>query len=787
MLVTFMMSWAAAQGGTISTVAGTGTRGFSGDGDLATAAQLFNPTNVTIDSAGNLFIADFDNDRIRKVDTSGIISTVAGTTEGFSGDGGLATAAQLSLPTDVAVDSAGNLFIADRLNYRIRKVDTAGIITTVAGDGTEGFSGDGGLATAAQLNWPFGVTVDSAGNLFIADFDNDRIRKVDTSGIITTVAGDGTEGFGGDGGPATAAQLRNPIDVTVDSAGNLFIADQINHRIRKVDTAGIITTVAGTTRGFGGDGGLATAAQLNRPYSVTVDSAGNLFIADFGNNRIRKVIPVSDQTITFTALANRTYGDAIFTVNATASSGLDVSFSSATPTVCTTNGTDGEDITLVTTGTCTINANQAGDANFNAAPQVQQSFTVTPKALTATVDDQSRIFGAANPTFTITYTGFVGADIATDLDSLAIATTTADATTPAGTVLITCDVTSFTDTNYTLAAGDCAAGTLTIGTVALTITAEDVTFVSGDPVPMYTVTYNGFVGADDPSVLGGTLDITDDTGGDYTTLGVFTLTPSGLTSTNYAITFVPGTLTIVRNPITQAPDIQLRDGNSTAADSITSNGLVPLSYGSFKRNQTVILDYLVRNPGAKTLDLGELTLPSFMSVEGDALPERLASFESALLQVRVDTSIAGTLTGQVSLTSNDPDVNEKPFTFDVVITISNEPANAVYVLPGVDLADVTVRPNQQNVPIYSAKLQVPTGSVAVTLNALSLTADNLPALSSVQSLTLVIDGGTRGIRDSRDVVLATVDGPSTDTITFTFPERTLQPNLPLWLLVVADF
>jgi hypothetical protein len=214
---------------------------------------------------------------------------------------------------------------------------------------------------------------------------------------------------------------------------------------------------------------------------------------------------------------------------------------------------------------------------------------------------------------------------------------------------------------------------------------------------------------------------------------------------------------------------------------------VPLSYGTYNRNQTVILDYLVRNPGAKTLELGELSLPPFMSVAGDTLPASLGSFDSVLLELAVDTSSAGTLEGQVSLTSNDPDTNENPFVFDVIINISNEPANAVYVLPGVELADITVSPNQQNVPVYSAKLLVPAGSVAVTLNALSLTADNLPALSSVQSLTLVIDGGTRGIQDSRDVVLATVSDLSTDTITFNFAERTLQPNLPLWILVVADF
>jgi len=277
--------------GVITTIAGDGTAGFSGDGSAATSAQLNRPYGVAVDAAGNLFIAELNNNRIRKVDTAGIITTVAGDgTAAYGGDNGAATAAQLFVPLGVAVDAAGNLFIAGTGSQRIRKVDTAGIITTVAGDGTAGFSGDGSAATSAQLNAPVGVAVDAAGNLFIVDKDNQRIRKVDTAGVITTIAGDGTQGSSGDGGLATAAQLNDPNGVAVDAAGNLFIADYRNERIRKVDTAGIITTIAGDgTSGFSGDDGAATAAQLNRPIGVGVDVAGNLFIADKDNSRIRKV------------------------------------------------------------------------------------------------------------------------------------------------------------------------------------------------------------------------------------------------------------------------------------------------------------------------------------------------------------------------------------------------------------------------------------------------------------------------------------------------------------------
>ena len=278
--------------GNISTVAGTGIFGFSGDGGPATSAQLSWPESVAVDTAGNLYIADLRNYRIRKVDATGVISTVAGTgIFGYSGDGGPATSAQLANLYSVAVDSAGNLYIAG--NHHIRKVDAStGNISTVAGSGEQGYSGDGGPATAAQLTFPDGVEVDAAGNLYIADTGNRCIRKVDIDGNISTIAGTGTRGFSGDGGPATAAQLRWPRGVAVDTAGNLYITD--GNRIRRVDTDGNISTIAGTgTEGFSGDGGPATAAQLAHPYDMVLDAAGNLYIADYSNNRIRRLTRIS--------------------------------------------------------------------------------------------------------------------------------------------------------------------------------------------------------------------------------------------------------------------------------------------------------------------------------------------------------------------------------------------------------------------------------------------------------------------------------------------------------------
>ncbi|WP_107852861.1 NHL repeat-containing protein [Oceanimonas marisflavi] len=290
--------------GELTVVAGNGILGFSGDGGDATHAQLHQPWGVTLDTAGNLYIADNRNHRIRRVDAdTGEIDTVAGNgSSGFSGDGGQATSANISYPRDVEIDLYGNLYIADSGNNRIRMVDTTGIITTLAGNGSFGFSGDGGPATSAQLGFPIGVAVDTNGNLYIADVGNHRIRKVDAdTGEIDTVAGNGSEGFSGDGGPATSATLSTPTGVTLDTAGNLYIADYQNHRIRRVNAlTGEIDTVAGNgSFGFSGDGGAAISAELAYPFAVAVDTAGNLYIADRSNHRIRKV----DATGTISTLA----------------------------------------------------------------------------------------------------------------------------------------------------------------------------------------------------------------------------------------------------------------------------------------------------------------------------------------------------------------------------------------------------------------------------------------------------------------------------------------------------
>jgi sugar lactone lactonase YvrE len=286
--------------GVITTVAGDGVSGYSGDGASATSAQLNRPYGVALDRSGNLYIADTNNHRIRKVSSIGNISTVAGSgVAGYSGDSGSALSARLDYPYGVAVDPSGNVYIADTDNHRIRMVSPAGNITTVAGNGTGGYSGDGGPATSVELDYPKGVAVDGSGSLYIADTSNNRIRKVSPAGNITTAAGNGTGGYAGDGGPATSAELNYPEGVAMDASGNLYIADTDNESTRKVSSAGIITTIAGNgTGGYSGDGSSsedlsATSAQLDFPSGVAVDSSGDVYVTDTVNNAVRLLMPAN--------------------------------------------------------------------------------------------------------------------------------------------------------------------------------------------------------------------------------------------------------------------------------------------------------------------------------------------------------------------------------------------------------------------------------------------------------------------------------------------------------------
>jgi hypothetical protein len=278
---------------TISTVAGTGKQGMSGDGGPASDALIERPTAVALDSKGNLYIANEQVPRVRMVTPEGIITTVVGTDHTDAQDGDRpAGETNLSNAYGIATDSDDNLYVLSRGHAKIFRVGVDGIARHIAGTGVSGFSGDGGPALKAQINFSNHLVADIAGNLFVADTANHRVRKISTNGVITTVAGTGKSGFSGDGGPAVEAELGAPAAIAIDAIGNVYIAEFFNHRIRKITTEGIITTIAGTgTPGYNGDGQLAIESQIGEPTGVAVDRAGYVYISDQVNMRVRVVTP----------------------------------------------------------------------------------------------------------------------------------------------------------------------------------------------------------------------------------------------------------------------------------------------------------------------------------------------------------------------------------------------------------------------------------------------------------------------------------------------------------------
>jgi hypothetical protein len=456
----------------ISTVAGNGY-GYAGDGGQATAALLAHPNGIAVDSSGNLFIADTSNGVVREVNhATGVISTVAGIygAIGYNGDNMPATAAQLGCPYGVAVDNAGHLFIADGPNFRVREVNLlTGIITTVAGNGNDSppyYNGDNIQATAASLCVPKGVAVDNAGHLFIADTQNNRIREVDlSSGIITTVAGGGTGGLG-DNDLATSATLSGPTAIAVDVSGNLFIADTWNARVREVNhLTHVITTIAGNgTAGFSGDGGQAVLASLNAPWGVTVDSAGNVFIADSYNGRIREV---SAGTISTFAGGSYTFGDGGPAVSASVSYPCELALDAA------------HNLFVADSGWSRIREIKAGNL----------SASVTPAVLTVAADDKSRMCGAENPPFTATLSGFQnGESLATSgLTGSPALSSAATSSSPVGEYAIVAGAGTLAAQNYSFAFAD---GVLTVAaqvdTTAPTVTVGAL--VTRDAKPTLTGT-----------------------------------------------------------------------------------------------------------------------------------------------------------------------------------------------------------------------------------------------------------------------------------------------------------
>jgi hypothetical protein len=615
----------SASTGDITTVAGNGTQGYSGDGGAATSAELNRPYGVTLDSSGNLYIAEWGNNVIRKVTVpiaTGTISTVAGNgTASYTGDGGLATSAELYMPEGVVVDSSGNIYIADTANNRVRMVAastangfTAGDIYTVAGGGTACAGktdsiGDGCLATSATLYQPTSLAFDSSGNLYIADPGDNRVRKVTTPSIpttatITTVVGNGTNGYSGDGGPATSAAMYWPDAIAVDGSNNIYVLsgrtsganNAANCGLRKVVAAtGYIYTVGGNgTCGYSGDGGMATSAELAPGYSVgvAVDSLGNLYIADESNQRIRVVGASSNltPTITWPAPSAITYGTALSAtqLDAVASAnGGPATTCVYTPALGTVlaAGTQALSVTCTPTGTTVYSPATA-----------TVSLTVNKAPLTITASSAAVAYGAAVPTITPSYSGFVNGDTSASLTTQPTCNTTYTLSSAAGSSPST-SCTGAVDANYSISYVNGAVTVNSDATItslsptsaarsaSVTITGTNFNALQGSS----TVTFNG-IAATSISSWSATQIVTV-VPSDATT-GNVVVTAGGVLSNGVAFTvLIPPTITRL-SPTSAAvgasvtitgTNFNTLQGSST----VTFNGIAATSISSWNPTQIV--------------------------------------------------------------------------------------------------------------------------------------------------------------------------------------------------------
>ncbi|MBB5345314.1 NHL domain-containing protein [Tunturibacter empetritectus] len=480
--------------GNLTTIAGTGTQGFSGDTGPAISATLDSPQGLALDPANNLYLADTHNHRIRRLNlTTGLITTIAGSTPGYSGDGAPALSAQLNLPTALAIDASGNLYLADTANHRIRRIDaTTGLITTIAGTGTQGYTGDGALALSAAIDSPTGIAIDASNNLYLADTHNHRIRKITSStGLITTIAGTGLPGFSGDTAPASAATLALPHGLTVDAVGNLYLSDTANHRIRRIDaTTGLITTVVGDgTQAFAGDNGPPTAASLDSPTATSLSPASSLTLSDTGNQRIRQVETqpaggtittiaglgsTTPTALTLTAPSAIAYGTGQLTANLASSQATNPATGSITFLATTTAATKTLGIapllsntatfstTTLPAGAYSLTAIYSGDQTHPSTQSPPLALTITPQQLTATIAPIFVLYGQPIPNLPGTLTGVLPQDAAS---LTATFTTTATTGSPAGTYPITPRLTGPAAGNYRVAAPSTSLTITPAGTV----------------------------------------------------------------------------------------------------------------------------------------------------------------------------------------------------------------------------------------------------------------------------------------------------------------------------------
>lgn len=488
--------------GKLVVVAGSGTQGFAGDGGPATAAALNNPTSVAVGSDGTLYIADTGNERIRAVQGD-VIATFVGTgAQGFAGDGGAATGARFDHPTALAIDASGALLVADAGNQRVRRI-ASGSISTIAGSGVQGFGGDGGAATAALLDTPSGLAVGPDGSVYIADTHNQRVRRVSPAGTITTVAGTGSAGFGGDGGSATAAELASPRGLFVAQDGTLLIADSNNQRIRSVSAQGGITTIAGSgVQGSSLDAAAGVGAALNTPRAVTVSSFNAAVFADTGNALVRELITNQQLYVPAGLAAAR-----VSVVSLAASPQVSYGAPLASVTVVGSVSTPQGGVALFADGAQVAQASlQAGAASFSGALMPVGAHMLTAQYLGDGV----------NPAAT----------------SAAVATTVSQAT-------------SLTTETLPAAA---SAGT------AMTVSVQVVASTSGTPTGSVTLLDNGTQVAAAPLTAGGTvLSFVTTTAGSHSLVSRYSGDANFLPSSSSAATVVVGAL----------PDFALSAAGST--------------------------------------------------------------------------------------------------------------------------------------------------------------------------------------------------------------------------------